>query len=182
MFFSRSRKWKKVGDAALAEVQPLVALAERQTGRKISVLRDDDYFLGFIAGQCGLFIKRAEREGVKLDQVDTGTILFLVIDQIYGKSVIDQKRLGDLLNGIPKPNSDFVRGSENAAKIYFLLYGRHKLHDDPDYKAALDAVRRGVGNEFNRFGSPGSEDQNVASLLMAQYFLQPAIEKLGRRS
>jgi len=37
MFFSKARKWKKVGDAVLAEVHPLVLLAERQTGQKIRV-------------------------------------------------------------------------------------------------------------------------------------------------
>ena len=178
MFFSRSRKWKKVGDAVLAEVHPLVLLMERQTGRKISVLRDENYFLGFVVGQIGLCMRRIQHEmNVNLDQVDKGTVLFLVTDQIYGKNVIDQQRQGDLMNGIPKPDPEFVRGYENAAKIYFLLYGKHKLHDDLDYKTALAAVQGGAKMNKN-----ATDDANVASLLMHQYFLQPAIEKLGQRS
>jgi len=178
MLFSRSRKWKKIGDAVLAEVHPLVLLMERQTGRKISVLREDNYFLGFVIGQVGLCMRRIQHEmNVNLEPEDKGTVVFLVIDQIYGKSVIDQKRQGDLMNGIPKPDPEFVRGYENAAKIYFLLYGKHKLHDDPDYKVGLAAVRSGAKMDKN-----GTDDANVASLLMHQYFLQPAIDKLGQQS
>ena len=44
-------------------------------------------------------------------------ILFLVIDQIYDKDVIDRKRLGDLLNGTPQPGLVFIRGFECAGKI-----------------------------------------------------------------
>jgi hypothetical protein len=50
MFFSKARKWKKVGDAVLSEVHPLILLAERQMGKKISVVSDDNYILGFITG------------------------------------------------------------------------------------------------------------------------------------
>ena len=107
-------------------------------------------------------------------------ILHLVIDQIYGKDVIDQKRLGDLLNQIPQPDPMFIKGFEGAAKIQILLYGRHKLHDDPDYKEALDAVRRGAGHTLNLISPGSSEDSNVAALLMNQYFLQPVFQKLGR--
>jgi len=85
----------------------------------------------------------------------------LVIYQIYGKNVIDKQRQGDLMNGIPKADPEFVRGYENAAKIYFLLYGKHKLHDDLDYKAALAAVQGGAKMDKN-----GTDDANVASFLM----------------
>ena len=81
MFFSRARKWKKVGDAVLAEVHPLVLLAERQTGKKISVLSGDNYILGFITGLSAITAKRV---GVNLNHEDSGMILHLVIDQIYG--------------------------------------------------------------------------------------------------
>jgi hypothetical protein len=176
VFFSRSRKWKKVGDAVLANVHPLVLLMERQTGRKISVLRDDNYFLGFVLGMTGLCMQRAQHElGVTLDQEDKGTIIFLVIDQIYGKGIVEQKRQGDLMLGIPKKDPVFVRGYENAAKIYFLLYGKHKLQDDPDYKEALAAVQAGA--KMNR---SGTDDENVATLLMQKYILEPAVKALGR--
>jgi hypothetical protein len=177
MFFSKARKWKKVGDAVLADVQPLVMFAERQTGKKISLLSGDNYVLGFITGLSAL---TARRVGENLSHQDSGMILHLVIDQICGKDVIDQKRLGDLLNQVPQPDSTFIKGFEGAAKIQILLYGRHKLHDDPDYKEALDAVRRGAGHTLNLI-SPGSdEDSNVAALLMNKYFLQPVLQKLGR--
>jgi len=177
MFFSKSRKWKKVGDAVLAEVQPLILLAERQTGKKISSLSGDNYILGFIGGMSAITAKRV---GQNLSQEDSGTILFLVLSQIYGEGVIDQKRLGDLLNQIPQPDLAFIKGFEGAAKIQILLYGRHRLHDDPDYKEALDAVRRGAGHALNLISPGASEDSNVAALLMNQYFLQPVFEKLGR--
>jgi len=102
------------------------------------------------------------------------------MDQIYGKGVIDEKRLGDLLNSIPQPDLEFIKGFECAGKIQILLYGRHKLHDDPDYKEALDVVRRGAGDTLNLIAPGSTEDGNVASLLMNQYFFQPVFEKLGR--
>jgi hypothetical protein len=102
------------------------------------------------------------------------------MDQIYGKGVIDEKRLGDLLNKIPQPDLGFIKGFECAGKIQVLLYGRHKLHDDPDYEPALDAVRRGAGHTLNLITPASSEDGNVAALLMNQYFLQPVLQKLGR--
>jgi hypothetical protein len=179
MFFSKARKWKKVGDAVLAEVQPLVMLAERQAGKKICALRDDDYILGFITGLSAI---TAKRDGENLTQEDSGTILFLVLDQIYGKDVIDRKRLGDLLNGIPQPNPLFIKGFECAGKIQVLLYGRHKLYDDPDYKQALDAVRSGAGHTLSLAAPESTEDSNVAALLMNQYFLQPVLQKLGGRT
>ena len=177
MFFSKARKWKKVGDAVLAEVQPLVTLTERQTGKRIGVLSGDDYILGFITGLSAITAKRV---GANLSEEDSGTILFLVLDQIYGKGVIDRKRLGDLLNGIPQPNPEFTRGFECAGKIQVLLYGRHTLYDDPDYQQALDAVRRGAGHTLNLVAYSSTEDGNVAALLLNQYFLQPVLQKLER--
>jgi hypothetical protein len=91
VFFSRSRKWKKIADAILVEVQHLISRLELQINKTINV-SDDDYLLGFIDELCDLPINRAEQEGVKLDQVDKETILFLVIEQIYGKGAIDQVR------------------------------------------------------------------------------------------
>ena len=48
MFFSRSRKLKKVADAILVEVQRLIGRLELQINKKINVVSDDDYLLGFI--------------------------------------------------------------------------------------------------------------------------------------
>jgi hypothetical protein len=177
MFFSKARKWKRVGDAVLAEVYPLISDAERHTGKKISVLSSDNYILGFITGMCAI---TARRVGENLSQLDSGTILFLVMNQIYGKGVIDEKRLGDLLNKIPQPDLEFINGFECAGKIQILLYGRHILHDDHDYKEALDAVRRGAGHTLNLISPGSSEDSNVAALLLNRYFYQPVFEKLGR--
>jgi uncharacterized protein YggL (DUF469 family) len=69
VFFSRSRKWKKIADAILVEVQHLICRLELQINKKINVVSDDDYLLGFIDELCDLLINRAEQEGVKLDQV-----------------------------------------------------------------------------------------------------------------
>ena len=172
MFFSKARKRKRVGDAVLAEVQPMMTLIERNTGKKISVLKDDNYFLGFITGMVALTMRRADQN---LTIEDKGTILQLVIDQIYGDCVIVPKRLGDLLNAIPQKDEAFFKGFECAGKVNILFYGQHKLHDDPDYKEALAIVRSGVGHSLS-LGDPGSsEDTQVATLLMNQYF-----DKLGR--
>jgi hypothetical protein len=87
VFFSGSRKWKKVSDAVLAQVRPLVVLMERQTGSKISVLRDDNYFLGFVVGQIGLRIRRIQQLlNVNLDQEDTETILLLIMTRSTEKT------------------------------------------------------------------------------------------------
>jgi hypothetical protein len=177
VFFSKARKWKRIADAVLGEVRPLTMLAEQQTGKKISVLSEDNYCLGFITGLSAI---TARRVGENLSHEDSGTILFLVIDQIYGKDVIDQRRLRDLLNRIPEPDPVFIKGFECAGKIQILLYGRHKLHDDPDYKQALEAVRRGAGHAMNLVSPHSTEDGHVAALLMNQYFLQPVLKKLGR--
>jgi hypothetical protein len=177
MFFSKARKWKRVGDAVLAQVHPLILDAERNTGKKISVLGGDSYLLGFITGLSAL---TARHVGGNLSHEDSGIILSLVIDQIYGKGVIDQKRLGDLLNRIPQPDPQFIKGFECAGKIHILLYGHHKLHDDPDYKNALDAVRRGAGQTLSLFAPGASEESSVAALMLHQYFYQPVFEKLGR--
>jgi hypothetical protein len=81
---------------------------------------------------------------------------------------------------MPQRDAEFIRGFECAGKVQILLYGRHKLHDDPDYKHALDAVRRGAGHTLNLITPGVSEDSNVATLLLHQYFLQSVVEKLGR--
>jgi hypothetical protein len=178
MFFSRARKWKRVGDAVLAEVHPLVMTAERYTGKRFGTLGGDTYVLGFITGLSSITAKRV---GANLSQEDSGAILFLVVNQIYGKGAIDPMRLGNLINNIPQPNAEFIKGFECAAKIRLLLYGRHKLHDDSDYKQMLEAVRSGATNTLNQIAPGSTEDGMVASLLLHQYFLQPIIEKLGRR-
>jgi hypothetical protein len=177
MFFSKSRKWKKVSGAVLAEVQPLMTLVERNTGKKISVVKDDNYFLGFITGMISLTMRRV---GGDLTIEDKGMILFLVINQVYGDGVIDKKRLGDLLNSEPQRDEAFFKGFECYAKIDVLLFGRHKLHDDPDYIKALNVVRNVAGHTLNLISPGASEDQNVATLLTNQYFLEPIFERLGR--
>jgi hypothetical protein len=76
---------RAVGDAVLAQVHPLVLLAEHQTGKKIQLLSDDNYILGFVSGLIALTSRRVNQN---LSQVDSGTILFLAINQVYGKNVI----------------------------------------------------------------------------------------------
>ena len=125
MFFSRSRKWKKVADAILVEVQHLISRLEPQINKTINVVSDDDYLLGFIDELCDLLINRAEQEGVKLDQVDKETILFLVIEQIYGKGAIDQRRLNNLRNEKPERNLKFIVGYKDAIQFFGDSYLPH---------------------------------------------------------
>jgi hypothetical protein len=51
---------------------------------------------------------------VKLDQVDKETILFLVIEQIYGKGAIDQRRLNNLRNEKPERNLEVIVAYKDA--------------------------------------------------------------------
>jgi hypothetical protein len=60
--------------------------------------------------------------------------------QLLGQDAVSDRRIGDLLNGVPTVNQDFRSGSEAALKIQAVASGQHRLQDDPDYHAAREAV------------------------------------------
>ena len=176
MFGSKGRHRKKLTEAILAELQPLVFDVERQTGKKISSIRKDPYTLGFLAGMTSYTTMRLDQT---LDQGDKGLILFAVIEQLYGPHQVVPTELINFLQGVPLPNAEFKNGFENSAKLQLLLYTTQKPVGEPDYENTLAAVRSGVGNQMNRFTPGGTEDSHVIGLLMAKWFYQPAMKKLG---
>jgi len=176
MFGSKGRHRKKLTEAILAELQPLVFDVERQTGKKISSIRKDPYTLGFLAGMTSYTTMRLDQN---LDQGDKGLILFAVIEQLYGPHQVGATELINYLQEIPLPNAEFKKGFENSAKLQLLLYTTKKPVGDPDYESALAAVRGGAGKQMNRFTPGATEDSNVTGLLMAQWFYQPVMKKLG---
>jgi hypothetical protein len=95
--------------------------------------------LGFICGNIGLEMQRAG--SASLDHVGKGNVLFLVLTQLFGRENLNEREIGDLMNRQPQPDSEFVRGTEAAAKIYFTAQGRLGPRDDPDYVAAKETLR-----------------------------------------
>jgi hypothetical protein len=176
MFGSKGRKRNKITEAILAELQPLVFDIERQTGKKLNSIRKDPYTLGFLAGMTSYTTMRLDQN---LDQGDRGLILFAVIERLYGPHQVGPTELINYLQGIPLPNAEFKKGFENSAKLQLLLYTTKKPEGDPDYESALAAVRGRAGHQMNRFTPGATEDGNVTGLLMAQWFYQPVMKKLG---
>jgi hypothetical protein len=157
----RAIKTKKMGDKVLQQVAPYISMVTRFGGGITpSGLAKDRYVLGFICGNIGLEMQRAG--SASLDHVAKGNVVFLVLAQLFGRENLNEREIGDLLNRLPHPDPDFVRGSDAAAKIYFTAPGRLGPRDDPDYVAAKE-----------RLTSTGvlTEDTSIAAeMLRVMYF------------
>ena len=173
MFFRASRD-KRIGDAVLKQVQPLLNVISRFLGEVPPGLASDKYVLGFFCANIGVEMRRAA--GRKLPPVREGTILFLVLQQLFGKESIGSTALADLLSGIPAPDGDFNRGSEVALKIQAASSGNHRLQNDPDYVAAKQVALR-LGNAHD-FISPGAtEDSKIAAEMMTSLYFQYVMDR-----
>ena len=109
------------------------------------------------------------------------TVFFLVLQQLFGKGTVNEKEIGDLINGVPTPNTDFRRGTDAAGKIQAAASGRHKLQSDPDYLAACKVVRKqGGALDFLTPGdvlTPGaSEDSKIAGQMLNALYYQHVID------
>jgi hypothetical protein len=110
-----------------------------------------------------------------LDHIGKGTVLFLILQQLFGKGAVDHKEVGDLLNGVPAPNMDFQRGRDAAAKIQAAASGRHKLQNAPDYLAARE-VKKKAGRSLD-FVNPGaSGDSKIAGEMIRALYYQHVID------
>jgi hypothetical protein len=137
--FFRARKTQKMANTVLPQVAPLMAMITRFGGGITPAqLAKDRYLLGFFCGNIGLEMQRAG--SASLDHVQKGNVMFLVLGGVFGSEHINPKEIGDLLSRVPKPDADFIRGTEIAAKIQYASLGRHRLHDDPDYLAAKQTL------------------------------------------
>jgi hypothetical protein len=171
MFF-RAAKHKKIVDAVLDQVHPLLHVLDRFLGSAPTGLASDKYILGFFCANIGIEMQRAGAGS--LDHVGKGTVLFLILQQLFGKGAVNQKEIGDLLNCLPTPNTDFQRGVDAAGKIQAAASGRHKLQNDPDYLAAREVVRRAGGSMD--FIEPGaSEDSKIAGEMMRALYYEYVI-------
>jgi hypothetical protein len=173
--FFRAYKHKKIADAVLSQVTPLLTDVTRFGGDIVPArLAADKYLLGFF---CGNVIIEMQRAGsASLDQAGRGTVLFLVLQQLFGRGTIDQREIGDLLNGVPTPNGDFRRGADAAGKIQAAASGRHKLQSDADYLAAKDVIRR-TGGAGDFLTSGASEDSKIAGEMLRALYYQHVIDQ-----
>jgi hypothetical protein len=172
MFF-RALKHKKIADAVLDQVQPFLGDVGRLLGAVPVGLPSDKYVLGFF---CANIILEMQRVGAgSLDHVGKGTVLFLILQRLFGKGAVNEKEIGNLLNGLPTPNTDFQRGCDAAGKIQAAVSGRHKLQNDPDYLAAREVVRK-AGSSLDLLNPGASEDSKIGGEMLRALYYQHLIE------
>jgi hypothetical protein len=173
MFF-RAFRHKKIADTVLGQVAPFLNVVSN-LGRVVPArLASDKYVLGFLTGNIGMEMQRAG--AASLDAVGKGTVMSLVVNTLFGKGVVNEPALTDLMLGVPAPDAEFSRGLEAAAKIYAAASGRHKLQNDPDYLAAKDVVQR--AGESLDFITPGAgEDSKIAGQMLRMLFYQRVVDK-----
>jgi len=171
--FLRAWKNKKIADAVLAQVHPLLNDVGRFAGSTPRTLVSDKYVLGFFCANIGVEMRRAA--GGPLPAVQQGTIMFLVLQQLFGKNAVSANEIGDLLTGSPTPNEDFRRGCDAALKILAAGSGQHKLQGDPDYLAAREVVRR-QGNSLDFLAAGASEDSKIAGEMLRALYYQHVID------
>lgn len=175
----RALKHKKIADAVLGQVAPLLNVVNRFGDVEPPRLAPDKYVLGFLSANIGIEMQRAG--AASLDAVGKGTVLSLVVRALFGPGVVNEPQLTDLMLGVPTPNEEFRRGMEAAAKIQAAASGRHKLQGDPDYLAAKDVVQRAGGSLD--FVTPGaSEDSKIAGQMLRALFYQHVIDKHQKTS
>ncbi len=167
MFFGAGKQ-KKITDTVLSQVQPLLNLLDRYLDRATVGLASDKYVLGFFCANIGVEMQRAGAGS--LDQAARGTIMFSVLQRLFGRDEINAEEMINLMTGVPTPNKEFKRGIEAASKIQTVLSGHHNLQSDPDYIAAKETVRRAGG------AYPGpSEDSKIGSEMMRVLYYQHVI-------
>jgi hypothetical protein len=173
MFF-RALKHKRIADAVLGQVHPFINDLDRLLGSVPAGLASDKYVLGFFCANIGVEMQRAATG--PLAPVEQGIILSLVLQQLFGRGAVNDKEIGDLLNGRPQMNDEFKRGAESAFKIQAAASGRHKLQDDPDFLAAREVVRQ-QGRALD-FVAPGaSEDSKIAGEMLRVLYYQHVIDQ-----
>lgn len=173
MFF-RAYKHKKIADAVLDQVHPLLAVVKRFGGVTPASLASDKYVLGFLCANIGIEMQRAG--GASLDQAGRGTVMLLVFQQLFGRGTVNEKEIGDLMLGLPAPNPEFKGGIEAAAKIQAVASGRHNLQTDPAYLAAKQVVSRG-GSSFNVITPGATEDEKIAGQMLHALFYQHVMNR-----
>jgi hypothetical protein len=166
MFFS-AHKHKRIADAVLTQVQPLLNVLDRFMGGIPTGLASDKYVLGFFCGNIGLEMTRASKGS--LDAAGQGMVLFLVLRQLF-PNAIHEKEIGDLLLGIPKTDEEFMRGNLSAFKIQSAASGGHELQKDPDYLAAREVVRRQRGATDFVVAEADEPSKIAGEMLRALYY------------
>jgi hypothetical protein len=129
-FFSRSRKREKLAASIFVEVQDLAKRLEQQVDRQLNTV-NEDYLVGFVDELADHLLAKAEQKGVKLDQVDKDAIVFLVIEQCFGKGTIDHQRWINLRDEKPTFNIHFICGYKDAGIFLNQVYPRHLKTETP---------------------------------------------------
>jgi hypothetical protein len=109
---------------------------------------------------------------------DKGSVLFLVLQVLFGKGSINEREIADLLNGIPKKNRDFTDGTAAAYKVQAVAAGFPEIQNDPEVAAPRDVVKR-AGTSMD-FISPGtSESTKIAGELLRVLFYKRMMDRFG---
>jgi hypothetical protein len=171
--FIRAWKRKKVADAVLSQVQPLLVTIARILGGVPPGLTRDKYMLGFFCMTIGIAMQQMAHR--PLNTEDKGTILLVVLRHLFGPGAINEREIGDLLNGVPTSNDEFKQGTAAAYKVQAVSSGSHSLQNDPDYLAAREVVRC-AGGSLDALSPGASDDSKIAGEMLRLLYYQRVMD------
>jgi hypothetical protein len=175
MFEARRRK--KLAEAVLSHVQPLVTMVARYLDGDPAKLIADKYMLGFFSMTVALFQRQLSPKPLSTE--DKETVSFIVFEQLFGPVAIHPKRFTDLLVN-STTNDDFKKGSDAAYKIQAVFSGSHQLQNDPDFLAACESVSNS-GKIPNYFPHGATEALKIGSEMMRTLFYNRARDIFGQQ-
>lgn len=133
-----ARKRKKLAEAVLTHVQPLVNMVTRFLDGDPAKLIADKYMLGFFVMTTGLLARQLSTKPLSVEV--KGAVLFAVLQSLFGAAAIQANGFATLLESSAN-NEEFQKGSTAAYKIQAVFSGSHQLQNDPDYLAASEAIK-----------------------------------------
>jgi hypothetical protein len=147
-------------------------------GRIPAGFATDKFVLGFFC--INIAIAQQQISKKQLSAADKGIVIFLVLRALFGVDAINEKEIGDLLNGIPERNKEFTEGCAAAYKVQAVSAGFPEIRNDPDVVAARDVVKR-AGTSMDFISPDASESTKIGGELLRGLFYERVINKFGKK-